>query len=104
MARIPSKVPLSAIALANGIATATYQVAPGQMFEVELVTATSLNLDVKVIYANTLTIDSTKGDVRDTVTSDSKYTLQGGEQLSVQWSGATPGQQLAATITGWLTY
>lgn len=92
---------LSTTASAGGAGSVTFRPsAPGEVWTVELLTATSLSATITVTRNQTQVIDTTTADPRPAVTSDSVYTLGQGETLVVTWAGAPPGVQLVATLTG----
>ena len=89
---------------AGGVASVSFTPDLGQTWQVELLTVTSLKLAVTVTHDGQV-IDSTTGDRRATVTSNSTYTLRPGEQLLVSWATSpsatlTDGTVCKATVTG----
>lgn len=90
---------------AAGSASVSFTPELGQTWHVELVTVTSLSYKVTVARDDGQVIDSTSGDPRPTVTSDSAYELRPGETLVITWA-TSPSAALAngtivtATVTG----
>lgn len=72
----------------------------GELWHVALVTATSGGLGITVTRNASIVIDSTSGDPRATVTTDSAYDLARGEFIEVAWTGGSPGATVVATIHG----